>query len=382
MPEENKRIKENELDGVTFPVITDRHTWQGKRRRIRNIIYGICGFLLITGVFLLLFKAYQSYGKSRLDDYAATHGDHDIDSFRADIAEPGSGEEYEELPEGQIVYKGRLYEYNDDIMSFLVLGVDSRIGLSDVKIPGYGGNADMIALVVLDEAAKSLKLIYISRDIMVPVQTFSTDGFYTGKQEMQLTLQYSYGDGREKSIRLMEEAVSELFYRIPIYGAGAIEMEGIGVLNDAVDGITLTVIEDLTKRNAKLKEGETVTLLGNMALDYIQYRDIHVRESNNMRIARQKQYIGAFFARVKEKTKENLTFPLRLYGAAKDHVLTAITTDQIAYLSTAVMGCSFTEEDMFSVTGSITKPDLYEEFRVNEEELHELIIEVFYRPID
>ena len=379
MMEETKKVKENEVDGVTFPVITDRYTRKGKKR-IRNIIYGICGFLLITGVFLLLFKAYQSYGKSRLDEYAISHGEHDISSLRADIAELGFGEEYEEPAAGQIVYKGQLYEYNENIMSFLLLGIDRPLGgVSDGLLPGH---ADMIAMVVLDEVAKSLKMIYLSRDIMVPVKTYDLDGYYTGTQEMQLTAQYAYGDGRESSIRMMEEAVSSLFYNIPIYGAGAIEMEGIGLLNDAVGGITLTVIEDLSRSDAKLKKGAEVTLFGDMALTYVRYRDTTVRESNNMRIARQKQYIGAFFSQVKAKTKESLLFPLKLYGVAKDHILTAVTTDQIAYLSTAMMGCSFTDDDMYSVVGTITVPELYEEFRVDEEELLDLIVDIFYLAID
>ncbi|MCL2052005.1 MAG: LCP family protein [Lachnospiraceae bacterium] len=371
-----------DLNSVVFPVLTDRDTVKGKKRRFRYVLVSIGAFLLVTLVFFLLFKAYQSYGRSRLLEYASENSDLDIISLREDIAEMGFGEEYDELPEGQLVFKGRIFEYNNDILTFLVLGVDSRSGISEEKTPGEGGHADMIALVVLDEKAKSLKMISLSRDTMVPVKTFDKGGFYTGFYEMQLAIQYAYGDGREGSLRLMEEAVSELFYGIPIHGSGAMDWFTIELLNDAADGVTLTVLEDLTARVPTLIKGETVTLKGKEAFNYVQYRDTSISGSNNMRMARQKQYILAFFQQIKDKTRANITFPLRLFGIANDHVVTSITADQIAYLSTAVLGSSFSEQDMVSVAGESTVPDYHEEFRVDEEELIELIIETFYREVD
>jgi anionic cell wall polymer biosynthesis LytR-Cps2A-Psr (LCP) family protein len=381
MNDDNRNIKGHDLNGITFPVLTDRDTLKGKIKRLRYLIISIAVFLLIVLVFFLLFKGYQSYGRSRLLDYAATHGDPDITSLQEDISGMGLGDEYIELPDGQIVYKGRVYEYNEDIMTFLVLGIDSRDGIGEVKIPGESGHADMITMVVLDEKAKSLKMISLSRDIMVPVQTFDQGGFYTGFYDMQLAIQYAYGDGRELSLRLMEEAVSELFYGIPIHGSGAMDWFTIEILNDAADGVTLTVIEDLTYLMPSLKAGEDVTLMGREAFYYVQHRNINISESNNMRMARQKQYILAFFQRVKEKTRENITFPLRLFGIVNDHVVTGITADQVAYLSTAVLGASFTEQDMTAVAGEITQPGEYEEFRVDEEKLIELIINTFYREV-
>lgn len=343
--------------------------------RFRFFIYGIGLVLLIISAASLAFMAYQSYGKSRLEQYA--------ESLSTDIAEMGINETYHE-PTGQLIHKGQIYEYNDKLINFLVMGIDSRDGIAKLKRSGFGGNADMIALVVLDEEAKSIKMIHISRNTIVPVQTFDTNGIHTGMQETHLALQYAYGDGREGSIRLMEHTISSLLHGIPIHGAGAFEMQGVVPLNEAVGGVTISVIEDLTEAkggNAILKEGATIHLEGELALSYVRARHHNLSNSNTMRMARQKQYVYAFFEKVKNKTRENLTFPLTLYEIATDYVLTTITADQISYLSTAVLGLSFNDDDIFSIPGQTIKPGYYEEFIIDEEELVELIVKIFYRSI-
>jgi hypothetical protein len=61
--------------------------------------------------------------------------------------------------------------------------------------------------------------------------------------------------------------------------------------------------------------------------------------------------------------------------------MTSVTADQIAYLATAVLGLNFSESDIKSVAGTISKPGDHVELRIDEEELYELIIETFYRKV-
>lgn len=59
----------------------------------------------------------------------------------------------------------------------------------------------------------------------------------------------------------MEQAVSELFYGLPIHGYCALSMNSIASLNDTVGGVTVTVPEDLAVMQPKLfTAGDTVTL--------------------------------------------------------------------------------------------------------------------------
>lgn len=332
-------------------------------------------FVFLAGV--LAFGLYRMLGKSSLDSHA--------EALRAIQMEEIAEEDAENLlPEsGQILYNGKLYEYNDDLWVFLCLGVDSRQDIQLEKKPGTGGQADTIILAVMDEKQKTLKLINISRDTITKIKIYDTNGIYMREEETQLALQYAYGDGGEQSCLLMEQAVSNLFYGIPIHGYGAIDVNAVADLNDAVGGVEVTVIEDLSRFTPDLALGNTLVLTGRQALHYVQERDVETEElgANNLRIERQKQYLQAFWQAVKTGTKKDLTLPLKLYNTAAPHMVTSITANQVAYLSTIALECTFADEDMISVEGTVQKEDVYEEFIVDEEALYDLIIQVFYREI-
>lgn len=331
-------------------------------------------FVFLAGV--LAFGLYRMLGRSSLDSHA--------EALRAIQMEEIAEEAEILLPEsGQILYNGKLYEYNDDLLVFLCLGVDSRQDIQLEKIPGAGGQADTIILAVMDEKEKSLKLVNISRDTMTKIKIYDSNGIYMREEEAQLALQYAYGDGGKQSCLLMEQAVSNLFYGIPIHGYGAIDVNAVADLNDAVGGVEVTVIEDLSRFTPDLALGNTLVLSGRQALHYVQERDVETEElgANNLRIERQKQYLKAFWQAVKTGTKKDIALPLKLYNTAAPHMVTSITADQIAYLSTIALECTFADEDMISVEGMVQKEDVYEEFIVDEEALYELIIRVFYREI-
>ena len=344
------------------------------RRKVFLLIF-IPFFVFLAGV--LAFGLYRMLGRSSLDSHA--------EALRVIRLEEGEEEDEEILPEsGQILYNGNIYEYNDDLLTFLCLGVDSRQDIQLEKTPGKGGQADTIILAVMDTARKTLKLINVSRDTLAKIKVYDTNGIYLYEEEAQLALQYAYGDGGEGSCLLMEQAVSNLFYGIPIHGYGAIDVKAVADLNDAVGGVEVTVIEDLSRFTPDLALGNTLTLTGRQALHYVQERDVETEElgANNLRIERQKQYLQAFWKTVKAKTKQDLTLPLRLYNTAASHMVTSITADQVAYLSTIALDCTFSDEDMLTVQGTVRKEDVYEEFLVDEEALYDLIIQVFYREVE
>ncbi len=346
----------------------------GRRQKIFLIIF-IPFFVFLTGA--LTFGLYRMWGRSRLDSHA--------EALRAiQIEEQGTEEESGLfLEEGQVLYRGELYEYNDDLLTFLCLGVDSRQDIQKEKTPGAAGQADTVILAVMDTVQKNLKLINISRDTMAKIKIYDKNGIYLYDKEAQLALQYAYGDGREKSCLLMEQAVSRLFYGIPIHGYGAIDVKAVAGLNDLVGGVEVTVIEDLSRFTPDLALGNTLRLTGRQALHYVQERDVESEAlgANNLRIERQKQYLQAFWQEVKEETKKDLSIPLKLYQTASRHMVTSITADQAAYLGTIALDCTFDGEDMLSVAGTVEKEDVYEEFYVDEEALYDLILRVFYRRI-
>ena len=355
---------------------------KANKKKPNRILTTILIIFSVPLLAVVIFGLYRMKGRSSLDAHAI------LQTEMVLLGEQLSdqGEEQTHLKEGQVAYHGRIYEYNDNLLTFMCLGIDNREGIKTEKTPGKGGQADTIILLVIDEQEKQMKMLNISRDTMMKIHIYDTNGIYLYEEEAQLALQYAYGDGGAISCKLMETAVSKLLYGIPIHGYAALDLYGISDINDAVGGVEVTVIEDLYKLSPILKEfyvGNTITLEGDQAMYYVQVRDVEAEElgANSRRIERQKQYVLSFFDKVKQETKKNLSLPLTLFNTAEDYMITSITTDQIAYLSTVVLGCSFDSEDMISVTGNIEKTDIYEEFIIDEQALYDLIIDVFYKEV-
>ncbi len=218
---------------------------------------------------------------------------------------------------------------------------------------------------------------------MVPIELYDTAGGYVRTERRQITLQYAYGNGRERSCELMEKVVSDLFYGIPIHGYCALAMNSIADLNDAIGGITVTIPQEMADFMDGYTAGETITLKGTQAVDFVHSRNIHLEEygANNRRIARQKTYVTAFVDQAKRKIKEDLTLPARLYQTVESQMVTSISLDQAVYLCTEYLDCRFSMDNIRTVAGTITKPDVYEEYTVDEKALYELILDVFYEEV-
>ena len=215
-----------------------------------------------------------------------------------------SGEEVS-LKEGQVFYNGKIYEFNQDILTFLFMGIDQHSETVREQTEGYdGGNADAIFLVVLNPHIKKMQIIAIDRNTMADVDIYSYYGDYEETVKTQITVQHGYGDGTVKSAAYMEKAVSNLLYGLPINGYCAINMSAIPKINDAIGGVDVVCLDDLTKWDKSLVKGETVHLLGKSAFTYLQKRDIGQFASAEGRLERQRQYIGAFGRQISARWRE------------------------------------------------------------------------------
>lgn len=368
---------------------------QSKKIRMRGLTERLLvGSLILVCVLLVGFSLYmfiRGVGKMNLRRHAdkvasmeLTQNLNEAAGTDAEISTESDTEESEvqtvELEEGQIFHNGEIWQYNEDILTFLCMGVDSRSGVVAEKVPGKGGQADAIMLIVADPHKESIQIININRDTMTDIELYDTDGGYAGTEKKQITLQYAYGDGRVGSCELMEKTVSELFYGIPIHGYAALDMESIPTINDSVGGVTVTVPEDMTKYKSGWSQGSEITLKGSDALLYIREREDESGElgSNLKRIERQKQYLSAFVNKLKDKTKSDITFPISLYGKIQKHTVTSLSVDEMTYLASTLLGYDFSMENIISLSGEMAMGEKNEEFYVDDEALRTLIIETFY----
>lgn len=281
-----------------------------------------------------------------------------------------------------VVYKGERYCYNEDNINILCMGVDKSIQeTSDASI-GENGQADTLLLAVLNSRTGDISLVNISRDSMVDVDEYNFQGNFLGTSNMQICLAYSYGDGKSESCENTMKAVSRLLYGMPIHAYAAIDYDGISVLNDAVGGVEVEVLEDLTKSDPQLAKGNVLTLQGNQAHTYVRSRNTALLDSNNMRMERQKQYLFAFINKTLTETRANATVPLTLYQAVSDYMVTDIAPSEVTYLASLLLQKGFSMDDMQSVPGEVRDGGKYAEFIPDDTGLYELILDVFYEKAD
>lgn len=367
------------------------------RKRVRTKILCALGILLallaiLAVIAVILVNVWRSTGRASLLQHAQGNSTNAAQNMQSVANEKNSetsatqeAEESYELQEGQIRYDGKTYQYKDNLMNILCLGIDSRDGIAKEKTPGKAGQADCVILAVLDDEAKTIQLINISRDSMVPVHVYATDGSFVEDRTEQLALQYAYGNGRDWSCQLMEQAVSDLFYGLPIHGYCALSMNSIASLNDTVGGVTVTVPEELAELKPKLfTAGETITLKGNRANEFVRARAVNSPDvaSNNKRIARQKAYAVAFVNQLKQGMKEDMTLPVKLYQTAEKQMVTSLSLDQAVYLCTEYMNCSFDTDNIYTIDGAVTMGEKYAEFNVDDDALYQLILDVFYEEVN
>jgi len=356
----------------------------GKKVRINSVTEKlIVAGLILCCVVVLVFSTFvvlKSVGRNSLRKHASEVANTELSTNLNDELE--MIDEPLELEEGQILVEGEVYEYNDDIMTFLCMGVDSRSGIEKEKTPGKAGQADAQLLVVVNPRNEEISVIAINRDTMTDIEIYDTAGMYLEEQKAQITLQYAYGDGREKSCKLMEQAVSKLFYGIPIHGYGALDMQSIATLNDAVGGVEVTVLEDMTKFKWDWTKGTQIHLNGEEALLYIARRDTGHLGSNIGRVERQKQYLTAYVKQLKNKIREDVTFPVTLLGQVQKHMVTSLTMQEITYLADTLLGYDFSMENIISIPGESKLGEKHEEFYIDDAALKQIVIDVFYDKVE
>lgn len=347
-------------------------TWAGIAGRSALIFLTI---EMAAAVVILGVVGIRSIGERRLRSGVDSGGP----TLDTEIVEESRPQEWEE---GWIRYDGKIYEYNEDILTFLVLGIDKMEKVSKNPDKVSGGQSDAIFLLVMDTSSKKLSLVGVNRDTMVDVRMV---GIGENGEDIvapaQLAVQHGFGDGMEGSCELTREAVSELFYNLPIHGYVSFNMGGIAELNDAVGGVDVVVLEDLTKKNKKWEKGAQVRLEGMDAFWYVKYRDITIYESARGRLARQKQYLGAFGKKAIAATKKDLTLPVTLYGKLKDYTVTDISIDEMSYLAGELVNYSFDVDAIYTLEGTTKEGEEFEEFYPDKDALKDLMIRLFYREV-
>lgn len=280
----------------------------------------------------------------------------------------------DESQSGIVTIEGEKYKRNSDIQTVLFMGIDKQAKTDFHNNPGENGQSDSLNLLAVDRAAKTAQIIQISRDSMVDIDIYDVTGEKLMTEQGQIALQYAYGDGEEESCRLTSEKVSELMYGVEVDSYVSLTLEGMIVATDELGGITLTVPEDYTAIDPAFAKGQTITLNGEQAEKYVRSRDIDVLESNNQRMERQSQFMGALIEKI--NSLDGNSQYLSLYEEMKPYMITNMTADEMKALSEYEIA-----SEMIKVPGEIIEKDGHAQFIVDNKELQKIILKTFYKKI-
>lgn len=281
---------------------------------------------------------------------------------------------------GAVLWNGKEYEYNDHLSNYLVLGIDTREKTETSVGQADAGQADAIYLVSRDRVKNTVTVISVPRDTMTEIETFTLGGESLGKSTDHISLSYAYGDGGHESCRLAREAVSNLFYGLPIQGYCAVNMDGISALVQSVGTVTVTVPNDsLEAEYPEFTAGSQVTLNEENTEIFVRYRDTDERQSALARMERQEEFIRALGAAVKALAAQDSGFAGKLYETMGPYMVTSMGNDEFVRLmqSAAEGGAS----EGWTVPGQPVDGQYYDEYHVDDEALYEKIIETFYTEI-
>lgn len=359
-------IKSYSEDEDAFPVFIPSSSAAAAKKKKRGktvALVLLLLFLLIIGGCVGTFFGLQQKGKQNLVSYDNVT----INSIDEAIVEN----------DGKTVnYNGKTYRLNENITSIACMGVDKEnLGTYGGKI-GTAGQADTNMVLAIDTVSGKVTVISIPRDIMVDIGVYTTKGEYVGIENRQLCLAYAYGDGKHTSCKNTVEAIQRVLFGIPINSYISLDIQGIGPINDAVGGVTVTSPETI----AGFVEGQSVTLYGKQAVDFVRDRGDD-KNASLRRMDRQMVYVRSFASAAVNSAKKDLGTITRLYNTTLKYSCTNVDLSSVTYLASKLMSKGVSGLETVSVPGEMKMGTKYAEFYMDTRATYEMILDVFYTEV-
>ena len=282
--------------------------------------------------------------------------------------------------EGQTVdYKGHTYRYNDNVVSFLLIGHDDE---SSYATRPDASCADLDVLFTLDTSTNKMHAIVVPRNSWVPVDLYES-GNYVATRDMQLTLAHVVElDTMDERAANTTKSVSRVFYNLPITHYIDIDQKVVVEASRAVGGVQVEALESIPGEG--YTAGDTVLLEGKSALKYVQWRDLDAFESALMRQERQIQFAKAFASKASSLGVQGL---LDLYNSVSSEITTNLGIPEITYLASCFIMGGNADLDITALTGTSevyveTNGVEYERIFLDADSVMESTLAAFYTQID
>lgn len=274
----------------------------------------------------------------------------------------------------QVFYEGEWYQPRQGVETVLVLGVDKYTDF-DGPVQGDYEQSDFLMLLILDKKKESCAALHINRDTMVDYELLEDNGQSKGTAHGQITLAHAYGGNAGMRCRNTMKSVSSLLYGAKIDHYLSLTMDGVMMLNDLLGGVTVKVLEDMTKIDPAFKKGAEVNLKGEQALRYVRARKGVGDGSNLGRMERQKQYLEALQDKLASKELGS-DFLDKALSKVNPYMESDCSVQKLSDFSEQLSEYGVSE--YLDMEGEADASGKYVEFNPDEEALQKLVMDRFY----
>ena len=276
-----------------------------------------------------------------------------------------------------IVRDGVSYYPRQDITVFLIMGIDEFGPMTESTGFQNSGASDAVMLVIFDHKAEKMDVLSLNRDTMMDIPVLGVGGKPAGTYFGQLALAHTFGSGLEDSCENTKKAVSNFLYGLRIDYYMALNMNAIGILNDAVGGVEVTVTDDFSLVDPSIPMG-TVRLSGQQALSFIRQRKDMPSQLNLSRMERQNHYMEQFAHAFQDSVQNSQTFITDTYEQITPYLVSDCSINTIS--SAMSRFSDYTFGKVITLKGENRQGERYMEFYVEEQNLDDTVLQLFYAP--
>ncbi len=294
------------------------------------------------------------------------------------VAQPTDPIDETYVPEQSYVYlNGKAYTQKEQLTTLLLLGIDHEGKVEPVQGAVNGRQCDFVTLLVLDRDTNHLTLLQLNRDTMTKVQRLGIDGQVAYDLNAQLATAHAYGSGMEDSCKNAAQAVEDYLYGQDVDHYLSLNMTGLEILVDAMGGVTATIEEDFSQLDPAMVQGKTMLLNGRQAITYLRGRTGIGDQTNVSRQNRQMEFLEEVFGQLQENQERAME---GLSTEAADYLVTDLTANRLSWLLEDFAQAEF--QGVVTPEGEAVVGEEYMEFYADEESLRELVIGLFYEPVE
>ena len=354
-----------------------------KRAKTAAIVFSVLAALLVLiAVGIAVFLWYSGSVRGSMFASRASISATAPKPESSDIPEGAAAETSAPIAADWIDENGVAYNYRDDMISILLMGIDYMNDESHwyYETVSNGGNADVMALVILNTKTFDFSILYIPRDTMADVIATDADGNYIDTVYTNISTAHSYGDGEALSCQLTADAVSRLLYGVPVNRYIALDYDALYTLNTIIGGLTITFSEDYTNINSAYTKGSTVTMNSRQMGQFITYRNISNVSGAYDRGIRNMAVLKALFEQCKDEIAADPTIALDFLSQLSSYLTTDLDLSEITFLARNIGKMNFTSDTIIKLPGETVMGEKYAEFHPDEQRLHDFVADTFCVP--